>query len=119
MKRIQDKIRKKLKRKFSIRKRIIGSASRPRMSVFRSNRYTYIQVIDDDKGHTLVAVSNKEKELTAVKNNMTEIAKLGEVAAARLKEKNIDVIVFDRNGNKYHGVIKTIADAVRKGGIQF
>jgi large subunit ribosomal protein L18 len=119
MKRIQDKIRKKLKRKFSIRKKINGNAERPRLSVFRSNRYTYIQVIDDDKGHTLVAVSNKEKELNSVKNNMKEIAKLGEVIAQRMKEKSIESIVFDRNGKKYHGVIKTIADAVRKGGILF
>lgn len=119
MKRISEKIRKHNRRKIRVRKKIFGTPEKPRMSVFKSNKFTYVQVIDDTKGHTLVAVSNKEKELADVKNTVETIGKIGEVAAAKLKEKNIDKIVFDRNGNKYHGLIKAIADAVRKGGIQF
>lgn len=119
MNKIKDKLRRARRRKFRIRKKISGSEERPRMTIFKSNRYTYLQVIDDNKMNTLVAVSNKEKDLLNVKNNNKNLAKLGEIAAERLKQKNITSIVFDRNGYKYHGIIKTIADAVRKAGIQF
>ena len=119
MNRIIDKIRRHKRRKVRIRKRIHGTADKPRMTVFKSNRYVYIQVIDDDKGFTLVSVSNKEKELNSIKSNKKEISQLGEIMGTRLKEKNITQVVFDRNGYKYHGVIKCIADAARKTGIIF
>jgi large subunit ribosomal protein L18 len=119
MKHMTDKIRRRLRRKISVRKRIIGTANRPRMTVFKSNRYTYLQVIDDSKGFTLAAASNKEKELKDIKNNKKEIVKLGEAFGKRLKEKDITTVVFDRNGYKYHGLIKEIADAIRKEGIVF
>jgi len=119
MERIKDKIRRANRRKFRIRKKISGTVDRPRLTIFKSNRFTYLQAIDDTKMHTLISVSNKETELLDVKNNMKNVGKLGEVAAERLKKNNITTIVFDRNGYKYHGVIKTIADAIRKAGIQF
>lgn len=119
MKRIKDKLERYKRRKFRIRKKISGSTERPRLTVFRSNRFTYLQAIDDTKGLTIASVSNKEKDLSGVKNNMKDIVKLGAVIAERLKEKKIETIVFDRNGHKYHGVIKAVADAVRKAGIKF
>ena len=119
MKRIDAKIRRRNKRKIRIRKKIKGSAERPRMSIYKSNRYVYIQVIDDEKGHTITSASNKEKELSKIKSNVKEIGNLGEVISQRLKEKKISQVVFDRNGYKYHGIIKTVADAARKAGIQF
>jgi large subunit ribosomal protein L18 len=119
MKKMDDKIRRRFRRKIRIRKKIKGSAQRPRMTIFRSNKYIYIQVIDDEKGHTIASASNREKELTSIKSNVKEVGRLGEIIGQRLKEKNITGIVFDRNGNKYHGVIKAIADSARKAGIHF
>lgn len=119
MKHIIDKSRRRIRRKIGIRKRITGTAARPRMTVFKSNRFTYLQVIDDSQGATLVSASNREKELLNIKNNVKGIGKLGEVIGNRLKEKKIETIVFDRNGYKYHGMIKELADAMRKTGIVF
>lgn len=119
MRKLKDKIRRRLRRKIGIRKRIRGSAEKPRMTIFKSNRYVYVQVIDDDKGFTIASVSNKEKDLTSVKSKVKEVHQLGEVIGKRLKEKNISKVVFDRNGYKYHGIVKAIADAARKTGLIF
>jgi large subunit ribosomal protein L18 len=119
MKKMDDKIRRRNRRKIRIRKKIKGSAQRPRMTIYKSNKYIYIQVIDDEKGHTIVSASNREKELKNMKSNVKGIARLGDIIGDRLKKKNITGIVFDRNGYKYHGKIKAIADAARKAGIQF
>jgi large subunit ribosomal protein L18 len=114
-----DKDRKRLKRKFHIRKRISGTAERPRMSVFRSNRSLYIQVIDDSVGKTIASASTLEKDLKDIKRNVEGAEKLGEIMGKRLLEKNITTVVFDRNGYLYHGVVKAMADGARKAGIQF
>ncbi len=114
-----DTDRKRLKRKIHIRKKISGSGERPRMSVFRSNKHLYVQVIDDTKGVTLAAISTLEKEYSALKNRVEDAAKLGEAMGKRLKEKNIDKVVFDRNGFLYHGIVKAIADGARKAGVEF
>lgn len=114
-----DKNRRRMRRKIGIRKRIFGTTERPRMTVFKSNKFTYLQVIDDTKGATVVSASNREKELISIKNNVKSIGKLGEVIGKRLKDNNINSIVFDRNGYKYHGMIKEVAEAVRKTGIVF
>ncbi|RPJ09038.1 MAG: 50S ribosomal protein L18 [Spirochaetaceae bacterium] len=119
MKKQLDKIRKRNRRKMSIRKRLICSAERPRVSIFKSNRYTYVQAIDDVAGKTLVAVSNLEKDLREIKNKVETIGKLGEVMGERLKGKNIQAIAFDRNGYPYHGIVKAVADGIRKAGIDF
>ncbi|MDR1867873.1 MAG: 50S ribosomal protein L18 [Treponema sp.] len=127
LKKMPDKIRKRLKRKVHIRKSISGTASRPRMTVTRSNRNLFVQVIDDTVidyqgrtvGHTLVAVSTLEKELHDVKPTVEGALHLGEIIGKRLMEKNITSIVFDRNGYLYHGVVKALADGVRKTGITF
>jgi len=119
MSRLEDKYRRRLRRKFSIRKRIRGTAERPRLTIYKSNRYTYLQAIDDASGRTLAAASNKEKELAAVRNTVAEVAKLGEAFGKRLAEKQIKRAVFDRNGYLFHGKVKAVADAIRKAGVEF
>jgi len=89
------------------------------MSVFKSNRSLYIQVIDDTQGKTLVSASTLEKELRNIKRTVEGAAQLGEIMGKRLLEKNITSVVFDRNGYLYHGVVKAMADGARKAGIQF
>lgn len=119
MSRLEDKYRRRLRRKFSIRKRIRGTAERPRLTIYKSNRYTYLQAIDDSDGRTLAAASNKEKDLAAVRNTVAEIAKLGEAFGRRLAEKQIKKAVFDRNGYLFHGKVKAVADGIRKAGVEF
>jgi len=114
-----EKNRKRLRRKIHIRKRINGTAERPRMTVTKSNRSLSVQIIDDSKGHTLVSASSLEKELKDVKVTVAGAAQLGEVIGKRLLEKNIKNVVFDRNGYLYHGVVKALADGTRKAGINF
>ncbi len=119
MNRMIDKNRRHAKRKAHIRKRISGTASRPRMTVFRSNYHMYVQVIDDTVGNTLVAASTVEADLRNMRNTTADAEKLGEIVGKRLLEKNIDSVVFDRNGYIYHGIVKSIADGARKAGIKF
>ncbi len=118
-KRMNDKNRKRLHRKIHIRKSVFGTAERPRMSITRSNKNISVQVIDDNEGKTLALISTLEKEFAALKPNTTDAAKLGEALGARLKDKNISKVVFDRNGYLYHGVVKAFADGARKAGIEF
>ena len=119
MKRVEEKSRKRLKRKFSIRKKISGTSERPRMSVFRSNKHVYVQVIDDTTGKTIVSASNLEKELRTLRNTVEDAKKIGEAVGKRLSDKNIQEVVFDRNGYLYHGIIKSVADGARSVGIKF
>ena len=119
MNRIVDKNRKLAKRKAHIRQRISGTPERPRMTVFRSNLHMYVQVIDDVAGKTLVSASTVEADLKGLKNNVADAAKLGEAVGKRLLEKNIDTVVFDRNGYIYHGIDKAIADGARAAGVKF
>jgi large subunit ribosomal protein L18 len=114
-----EKDRKRLKRKVHIRKRISGTAERPRMTVFRSNRSLSIQIIDDSRGHTLASASTLEKENRGIKATVAGAGQLGEIMGKRLLEQNINVAVFDRNGYLYHGLVKAMADGARKAGIQF
>ena len=118
-KRMNDKNRKRLHRKIHIRKSVFGTAERPRMSITRSNKNISVQVIDDNEGKTLASISTLEKEFAAVKPNTEGAAKLGEAFGARLKDKKITKVVFDRNGYLYHGVVKALADGTRSAGIEF
>ncbi|MBN1616418.1 MAG: 50S ribosomal protein L18 [Spirochaetales bacterium] len=118
-KKLNDKDRKRLKRKIHIRKRLFGTEARPRMTVYRSNSNLSVQVINDDAGVTLAAVSTLEKDLSSLKANIASGTKIGEEIGRRLKEKNITTVVFDRNGYLYHGVVKAIADGARSAGIEF
>ena len=118
-KKLNDKDRKRLHRKVHIRKTLRGTAERPRLTVTKSNKNLSVQVINDDEGKTLASISTLEKEFAALKPNAEGAAKLGEAIGARLKEKKITKIVFDRNGYLYHGVVKALADGARKAGIEF
>jgi large subunit ribosomal protein L18 len=114
-----EKDRKRLRRKVHIRKRLFGTAERPRMTITKSNRRISVQVIDDSKGHTLASASTLEKELKNIKATVEGAGKLGEIMGKRLLEKNIKTVVFDRNGYLYHGIVKALADGSRKAGIEF
>jgi large subunit ribosomal protein L18 len=119
MNRIEKKTNQRRRRKMHIRKRIKGTASIPRMTVFKSNKHMYVQVIDDDKMHTLASVSSLESEMKALRNCIEDGGKLGEEIGKRLKKIKISKVVFDRNGYLYHGIVKAIADGARKAGIVF
>ena len=119
MDKIKEKSIKRLQRKKHVRKRISGTADRPRMSVFKSNKNISVQIIDDVAGRTLVSASSLEKDMTDIKPNIAGGEKLGQVIGERLKEAKIGTVVFDRNGYLYHGVVKAIADGARKAGIEF
>lgn len=119
VKELSDKLRKREKRKVHVRKTIEGSAEKPRMTVFKSNRFIYVQVIDDSVGHTVASASSLEPALKEIRRNVEGAARLGEEIGRRLKERNVQTVVFDRNGYKYHGIVKAIADGARKSGIQF
>lgn len=110
----------RFKRKKRIRARVEGTIERPRLSVFRSNKHLYAQLVDDAKGHTLVAASTLEEELKDKFGGTIEGAKtLGNLIAKRALAKKISLVVFDRSGYLYHGRIKAVADAAREGGLKF
>jgi large subunit ribosomal protein L18 len=119
MRKLDDKTRKRVKRKLSIRKKIGGTPEKPRLSVYKSNKHTYIQAIDDMSGRTLASASNLEKAERSSKNKVSEMEKLGLLIGQRLLEKKIQTVVFDRNGYKYHGKVKAVADGARKAGLKF
>ena len=108
------------RRKVSIRKRIRGSTEQPRLSVFKSARHIYAQVIDDTTGRTLVADSTLDKELRGKKMKKLEAAKaVGQLVAERGKAKQVGAVVFDRNGFLYHGRVKAVAEGAREKGLKF
>jgi large subunit ribosomal protein L18 len=110
----------RFKRKRRILSRMEGTQERPRMSVFRSNKHFYVQLIDDVKGHTLVSACTLEEELKEkVGSNIEGVKQLGNLVAKRALAKNISKVVFDRSGYLYHGRVKAIADAAREGGLKF
>ena len=103
-----------------IRSIVSGSAARPRMSVFRSNKEIYVQLVDDLEGKTLLAASSADKGIASEKGNKTETAtKVGKLIAERATEAGIESVVFDRNGYLYHGRVKALADGAREGGLKF
>ncbi len=115
------KLERKERIKMRIRKKINGTAERPRLSVFRSNKQIYVQVVDDLNGVTLLSACSREKEVASVTGiKKTEQAKLvGKLLASKCREKGIESVVFDRSGYKYHGRVKSLADAAREGGLKF
>ena len=115
------KIERRKRIKLRIRKKIFGTKELPRLSVYRSNKQIYVQLIDDAEGKTLLSVSSQVKEI-AEKTGLTktEQAKLvGKLAAEKSKENGITEVVFDRNGYLYHGRVKALAEAAREGGLKF
>ncbi|MEZ0344433.1 MAG: 50S ribosomal protein L18 [Caldimicrobium sp.] len=123
------KVEKRLRRKKRVRKKVFGTPERPRLSVFRSKKQIYAQIIDDTMGHTLVACSSltpeirekiKElKEKGEIKNKLDVAFLVGKYLAEKAKEKGITKVVFDRGGYKYHGRVKALAEGARSGGLEF
>jgi large subunit ribosomal protein L18 len=110
----------RLYRKRRIRKRINGTAECPRLSVFKSDRHFVIQLIDDEKSHTVLQVSTLSKELKGKATANIEGAKtVGKLLAEKAKKANISTVVFDRNGYKFHGSVKALADSAREAGLKF
>jgi large subunit ribosomal protein L18 len=102
-----------------VRKQVHGTAVRPRLAVFRSNRYIYAQVIDDEAGTTLCAASSREASLAGKTLTVETAAEVGKLVAARASDAGITEVVFDRGGNRFHGRVKALADAAREGGLKF
>ena len=109
---------KRLKRRRRVRAKVHGSAERPRISVFRSNRGVFAQLIDDDAGRTLASVQWTEDSLKSLKP-MEQANEAGKLLASRAKAAGIDTVVFDRGGYQYHGRVKALAEGAREGGLTF
>ncbi|MDA0684793.1 MAG: 50S ribosomal protein L18 [Bacteroidetes bacterium] len=112
------KLAQRIRVKRGIRKKINGTAARPRLSVFRSNKNIYAQLVDDLSGHTLAAASSQQDGISGA--NPVEVAKsVGKALAESAKAGGIETVVFDRNGYQYHGRVKALAEGAREGGLSF
>lgn len=111
------KIQRRKRIKLGIRRKISGTAERPRLSIFRSNRAIYAQVIDDVKGVTMASISSKE--IGKDQLNIESSKEVGKKLAEKIKEAGLETLIFDRNGYPYHGRVKAFAEGVREGGIKF
>lgn len=116
---VNPKERKRLRRKSAIRKRVSGSAERPRLSVFRSAKHIYVQAIDDVANRVLASVSDLNKDLGADGKKKEKARVVGLAIGKKLLELNIESVVFDRNGYIYHGRVKELADGAREAGLKF
>lgn len=122
MDRSKEKYIARHKRQKRVRQKIIGTKERPRLSVFRSLRHIYAQIIDDEAGNTLIAASTLSPELKdnlSTQGNIGAAQQVGTLIARRAKEQEIESVVFDRGGNLYHGRIKALAEAAREEGLRF
>jgi large subunit ribosomal protein L18 len=115
---VQTKPQRRFRRRRRVRSKIRGSAERPRLSVFRSNRGVFAQLVDDDAARTVVAVAWTEPELREL-DSMEQAKRAGEVLAARAKEAGVEACVFDRGGYRYHGRVRALAEGARQGGLRF
>jgi large subunit ribosomal protein L18 len=115
---VQTRDSKRLRRRRRVRAKVRGTAERPRLAVFRSNKGVQAQLIDDVAGHTLAAVNWTEKDLKEL-GRMEQATRAGTVLAERAKSAGIETVVFDRGGYRYHGRVKAIADGAREAGLRF
>jgi large subunit ribosomal protein L18 len=115
---VKTKPQSRLRRRRRVRAKVRGTAERPRLSVFRSNRGIQAQLVDDVAGHTLVAVNWTEGDLKQLKT-MDQAKRAGELLAERAKAAGVENVVFDRGGYRYHGRVKALADGAREGGLTF
>lgn len=113
------KVAGRIRRKLRIRKKITGTQERPRLTIYRSLKHIYAQVIDDSTGRTLLSASTNEKGQPEGRRNKASATELGKRVAEKAKSANVGKVVFDRNGYIYHGCVKAFADAAREGGLQF
>lgn len=107
------------RRRDRVRRKLRGTPHRPRLSVYRSNKYIYAQVIDDTEGVTLAAASSQEPDLRADRLNVKTAAKVGTMVADRAKDAGVSTVIFDRGSYRYHGRLKALADAAREAGLEF
>lgn len=122
MDRVKQKGVRLRRRRRSLRKRIFGTPERPRVTVYRSLKHIYAQVIDDDSGKTLCQASTRDKELresVGYGGNKAAAVAVGKALAERAVSKGVKAVSFDRNGRRYHGRVKALADALREGGLEF
>jgi large subunit ribosomal protein L18 len=115
---VLTKPQKRLRRRRRVRARIRGSAERPRLSVYRSNRGVFAQLIDDDAGRTVASVSWTESELRPL-GSMEQAKRVGQLLAERAKQAGVETCVFDRGGYRFHGRVAAIAEGAREGGLSF
>ena len=113
-----DSNKARLKRHMRVRAKISGTPERPRLSVFRSAKHIYAQIIDDEQGVTLVSASTMDKDFNGNGGNVEAAAEIGKKVAAKALEKGITEVVFDRGGYVYHGRVKALADGAREGGLK-
>ena len=118
VKKINRKVERE-RRHIRVRNKVSGTAERPRLCVFRSNKNLYAQIIDDVAGNTLVSASTLDKSVKTKKSNKEAAKEIGTLIAKKALEKNINTVVFDRSGYIYHGVVKELAEAARNGGLVF
>jgi len=117
---LDPKVVRRQKLRWRVRSKIKGTAQKPRLSVFRSNKDIYVQLIDDMTGTTLAAASSRMKDITAQSGNKVEKSMMvGRVLAQKAKDLGIETCVFDRGGYLYHGRVKSVADGAREGGLKF
>lgn len=114
-----NKDSKHQRRKKRVRAKVSGTSKRPRVSVYRSNKYIYAQLIDDEKGKTVVSVASMELSTKKGKTRMESATEVGKKLAEKAKEKKVTSVVFDRGGYKYHGRVKALAEGAREGGLKF
>ncbi|MGZ8545474.1 MAG: 50S ribosomal protein L18 [Flavisolibacter sp.] len=118
--RTAQKLSRRQNIRYRIRAKIAGTAQKPRLSVYRSNKDIYVQLIDDDNSVTLAAASSRDKDIVAQSGTKTEKSKLvGQAIARKAKDLGFEGVVFDRGGNLYHGRIKQVAEGAREGGLVF
>lgn len=118
-KKVSERLRLRLRRKQRARKKISGTEARPRLSVYRSAKHLYAQVIDDVSGKTLASVGSFQSKGNGPRANKEQCTELGKKMAGICKEKNIEAVIFDKNGFNYHGRVQCFADGAREGGLKF
>ncbi|MEI6232701.1 MAG: 50S ribosomal protein L18 [Planctomycetota bacterium] len=118
---IVSRSERRVRKHIRVRKKVAGTAAKPRLNVYRSSKHIYAQLVDDDKGATLASVSSLSKELDGLKTGANKEAarEVGKLIAKKAKEKSIEKAVFDRGGYLYHGRIKELAEGAREGGLKF
>jgi len=120
VRKIKTQAHRRARRHLRVRKQVRGSAARPRLVVFRSSKHIYAQVVDDDRGVTLLGASDRTEGIQVEGTGKTARSfALGRLIAAKAKDKGIAKVVFDRGGYQYHGRVKAVADGARKGGLEF
>jgi large subunit ribosomal protein L18 len=119
-KKSSDKVKSKAKKRVRIRKKVFGTTERPRLTVFRSSKHIYAQIVDDITGKTIVESSTLTTQVSSGgKGSRAAATAIGKDVATKAKSKNINAVVFDRSGYLYHGRVKALADAAREAGLQF